>query len=259
LSPAASARSGEPLLLACDLDGTLLDYESRPMPGAGEALKELVRAGALFAVVTGRPLQSARRATATLGIDPVVFACCHGALVVEAGGTVLRDLPVPSGPGHSVIAQALQAGVSVTVWDVDEPRELEPGDDISAEPGAAASRLVVHGSPETVAGLLVELREEWAGRLRVSPIRPGFLGVFAPEVDKGDALRFLAAHLGVPLERTVACGDGEADATLLAAAAVRIAVGEEPHELGHLEDVVVTGWARLPAVLRAQVLTLLSS
>ena len=115
----------------------------------------------------------------------------------------------------------------------------------------------MHGDPDTVAGLLAELREEWAGRLRVSPIRPGFLGVFAPEVDKGDALRFLAAHLGVPMARTVACGDGEADATLLAAAAVRIAVGEEPHELGHLEDVVVTGWARLPAVLRAQVLPLL--
>ena len=153
--------------------------------------------------------------------------------------------------------RALQAGVSVTVWDVDEPRELEPGDDVSAEPGTAASRLVVHGDPDTVAGLLAEFREEWAGRLRVSPIRPGFLGVFAPEVDKGDALRFLAAHLGVPMTRTVACGDGEADATLLAAAAVRIAVGEEPHELGHLEDVVVTGWARLPAVLRAQVLPLL--
>ena len=257
MAPDGSARGGRPLLLACDLDGTLLDYESRPVPGAGETLTELVRAGALFTVVTGRPLQSARRATAALGVDPAVFACCHGALVVEAGGTVLRHLTVPPGLGHDVMVRALAAGVAVTVWDVDEPRELEPGDDLSAEPGGSASRLVVHGDPDTVAGLLAEFREEWAGRLRVSPIRPGFLGVFAPEVDKGDALRFLAAHLGVPMTRTVACGDGEADETLLAAAAVRVAVGEEPHELGHLEDVVVTGWARLPAVLRAQVLPLL--
>ena len=140
---------------------------------------------------------------------------------------------------------------------MDEPRELEPGADASDEPGDFASRLVVHGDPETVAGLLSEFREEWAGRLRVSPIRPGFLGVFAPEVDKGDALRFLAARLGVSMTRTVACGDGKADETLLAAAAVRVAVGEEPHELGHLEGVVVTGWAQLPAVLRARVLPLL--
>ncbi len=257
MAPAGSQRRSEPLLLACDLDGTLLDYESRPVPGAGEALAELVRAGALFVVVTGRPLQSARRATAALGIDPLLFACYHGALVVEAAGTVLGHLPVPPGPGHDVMVRTLAAGVSVTVWDVDEPRELEPGADLSAEPGATASRLVVHGDPDTVARLLAEYREDWAGRLRVSPIRPGFLGVFAPEVDKGAALRFLAARLHVPMARTVACGDGVADETLLAAATVRIAVGEEPHELGHVEDVVVSGWARLPAVLRTLVLPLL--
>jgi len=249
----ASARA----LLACDLDGTLLDHESAPIPGARGALEELVRAGARFAVVTGRPLRSARRATAALGVEPVVFACYHGALIALPGGAVLRHLPVPPGPGRAVIAGGLDAGVAVTVWDVDEPRELEPGADYADEPGASASRLVLHGDPATVARLLTGLREEWAGRLRVSPIRPGFIGVFAPQVDKGDALRFVAAHLGVPMTRTAACGDGTADETLLAAAAVRIAVGGEPHELGHLEDVVVADWTRLPDVLRTRVLPLL--
>ena len=247
------------MLLACDLDGTLLDHDSRPVPGAGEALRELAVAGALVAVVTGRPLQSARRATAALGVEPVVFACCHGALIAGADGALLRHLPVPAGPGRAVIHRAHSAGVAVTVWDVDEPRELEPGADAVGEPGTVASRLVLHGGPETVARLLTELRGEWAGRLRLSPIRPGFIGVFAPDVDKGDALRFVAARLGVPLQRTAACGDGVADETLLAAAAVRIAVGEHPHELGHLEDVVVTDWARLPSVLRSLVLPLLAS
>ena len=149
-----------------------------------------------------------------------------------------------------------EVGVTVTVWDVDEPRELEPGADLSAEPGTAAEPPgACTENPDTVARLLAEFREEWAPRhLRDLPIRPGFLGVFAPEVDKGDALRFPGR---APGRCQVACGDGEADATLLSAAAVRIAVGEEPHELGHLEDVVVTGWARLPTVLRAQVLPLL--
>ena len=43
---ASARRPGEPLLLACDLDGTLLDYEAAPLPGAGEAVAELVAAGA---------------------------------------------------------------------------------------------------------------------------------------------------------------------------------------------------------------------
>jgi hypothetical protein len=54
----------------------------------------------------------------------------------------------------------------------------------------------------------------------------------------------------------LAGGDGRADETLLAAAAVRIAVGESPHVLGHLAGVTVTDWARLPGVLRARVLPL---
>ena len=254
------ARSGGgPLLVACDLDGTLLDYEAAPVPGAGDALADLVRAGALFAVITGRPLLAARRATASLGVEPVVFACYHGALVAGAGGALLRHLPVPAAPGHAVLERGVAEGVGVTVWDVDEPRELDSASDTAAEPGPAASRLVLHGDPVTVARLLAELREEWAGRLRVLPIRPGFIGVFAPEVDKGDALRFVAGHLGVPMERTVACGDGTADETLLAAATVRIAVGEEPHVLGGLPGVIVTDWAHLPDVLRARVLPLLQS
>ena len=189
-------------------------------------------------------------------MEPVVFACYHGALVAQASGRILRHLPLPRPEARAIAAEALAAGVAVTVWDVDEPRELEPrgGDD---EPGDDVSRLVLHGESATVARLLGAASTEWAGRLRVEPIRPGFLGVFAPGVDKGDALRFVAARLGVPLERTVACGDGTADETLLAAAAVRVAVGEPPHVLGHLPDVVVTNWARLPETLRAQVLPLL--
>ena len=247
----------EPLLLACDLDGTLLDYEAAPVPGAAEAIAELIAAGALFAVVTGRPLQAARRATATLGVEPVVFACYHGALVVEADGTPIRHLPVPAGPARAVAAEALASGAGVTVWDVDEPRELGTGAGPGDEPGDEVSRLVLHGDPTLVERLLGELRAEWVGRLRIQQIRPGFLGVFSPQVDKGEALGLIAGRLGAPPERTVACGDGTADETLLAAAAVRIAVGEAPHTLGHLPGVVVTSWARLPDTLRAQVLPLL--
>ena len=94
--------------------------------------------------------------------------------------------------------------------------------------------------------------------LRIEPIRPGFLGVFAPEVDKGDRppVHRLAGW-GYRYERTVACGDGTADESLLAAAAVRIAVGGRPHALGHLPGVVVTDWAPLPDRFHTQVLPLL--
>ena len=242
----------EPLLLACDLDGTLLDYEAAPIPGAGEAVTELIGAGASFVVVTGGRYRRRAARRPPSASSPVVFACYHGAFIVEADGGVIRQLPVPRDPARAVTAEALRRGAGVTVWDVDEPRELEPGAGIGAgdEPGDAVSRLVLHGDADVVARLLADLRDAWAGGRRPQQIRPGFVGVFAPAVDKGDALRLVARRLGVRMERTVACGDGTADETLLAAAAVRIAVGDPPHVLGHLQDVVVTTWARLPDTLR---------
>lgn len=250
-----------PVLIASDLDGTLLDHEGAPVPGAGDALAELVEAGALFCVVTGRPLRSARRATAALGVVPVVYACYHGALVAEASGRIVRHLPLPRREAGEITAEALGAGIGVTVWDVDQPRELEPGAGAGRTPGElpgdTVSRLVLHGEPCAVDRLHDRLQLEWSGRLQVRPIRAGFIGVFAPRVDKGDALRFASSRLGVASERTVACGDGVADETLLAAASVRIAVGEAPHVLGGLPGVTVTDWARLPVVLHELVLPLL--
>jgi HAD superfamily hydrolase (TIGR01484 family) len=257
---APSGPDREPVLLACDLDGTLLDHEGAPVPGVGEVLAELVGAGALFAVITGRPLRAARRATTALGVEPVVCACYHGALVADPSGRILRHLPLARREARGIAAEALAEGVAVTVWDIDEPRELEPragrGRLTGDPPGDRVSRLVLRGEPVTIASLLERLQREWTGRLQVRPIRPGFIGVFSPQVDKGEALHFAAARLGVRSERTLACGDGSADETLLAAAAVRIAVGESPHVLGHLAGVTVTDWARLPGVLRARVLPL---
>lgn len=270
------SRGGEaaagPVLLACDLDGTLLDHEGAPVPGVGEAIAGLVGAGAVFVVVTGRPLQAARRATAALGVEPTIYACYHGALIADRTGTVLRQRPLPRRDAEEMVAEALSEGVGVTIWDVDEPREAGPGTGeasgsaagtgasappSAAPPGDRVSRLVLHGEPAVIARLLSEMREEWAGRLQVKPIRPGFIGVFAPGVDKGEALSHVAARLDVPLERTVACGDGAADETLLAAAAVRIAVGRTPHVLERLPGVMVSDWERLPDVLRSSVLSLI--
>lgn len=265
----------EPLLLACDLDGTLLDHASSPVPGVSEVLGELVAAGVLFVVCTGRPLHAARRATTSLGVEPLVYACFHGALITTASGQIIRHLPVPPAAARSVADEALVRGLGVTVWGVDEPRELgtnhSPANSASGAPAPSTvtdgpggvggfdqvSRLVLYGDPAVAARLLVDLRTEWAGRLRVEPIRPGFVGVVAPDVDKGAALQLIARRLGVRPGRTIACGDGAGDETLLAAAAVRIAVGEPPHVLGHLPDVVVARWPELPAVLRARVLALL--
>ena len=65
-------------------------------------------------------------------------------------------------------------------------------------------------------------REACAASLRarayVTRSLPEFVEVLDPAVDKGEALRFVAARLGVAMEETVAIGDSWNDAPLLEAA-----------------------------------------
>jgi hypothetical protein len=244
-------------LVACDLDGTVLEDDGSPVPGIHEALSELVSSGAAFVVCTGRPLHSARGASGSLGVDAAGFACYHGALVVSGTGERLRHLPVPRDAARAVAARALREGLGVTVYDDDEPRELVAGGDPEDEPGSIVSRLVLHGGAATATRLIAGLRHEWGGRLRIEQIRPGFVGVFHRGAQKGDALRLLVDHLGMPPGKVAACGDSAQDESLLAAAAVRIAVGERPHVLGRVPGVVVTSRARLAETLLARVRPLL--
>ena len=251
MAPPGGARA----VVACDLDGTVLEGDGSPAPGVGEALAELVDAGAAFVVCTGRPLRSARRATEALGVDAAGFACYHGALVVAGSGEAIRHLPLPRDAARAVAGAAVRQGLGVTVYDVDEPRELDAGPE--HEPGDDVSRLVLHGEAATAAQVFAGLRREWGGRLRIEQIRPGFVGVFHRAADKGAALRLLAGRLGVPPGRVAACGDSSQDESMLAAAAVRIAVGGRPHVLERLPGVVVTSRARLAETLLAQVRPLL--
>ncbi len=243
------------VLLACDLDGTLLDAEGTPVLDIGPTLAALRVAGAPLAVCTGRPLHAARRAVERLGAEPAVYMCYHGALVVDPdAGRQLRYLPLPQAAASTLAAEALDHGLGVTVYDVDEPRELvhpvaeggpqgdarsrgrEPVGDLL---GPSVTRLVLHGRPELVSLLLPGFAKRWAGRLRMEPIRPGFIGVLHARADKGDAVRLTAAYLGVPLDRVIACGDSEADESLLRVAGVRIAVGDAPPALRRLKPLVV--------------------
>ena len=253
MAPPEGARA----LVACDLDGTVLEDDGSPAPGVAEALTELIASGAAFVVCTGRPLQSARRATDALGVDPAGFACYHGALVVTGSGPPIRHLPVPRDAARAVAAEARRRGLGVTVYDYDEPRELAADGGPGDEPGDDVSRLVLHGEATNAARLLAGLRDEWGGRLRIEHIRPGFIGVFHRGADKGDALRLLAVHFGVPPGRVAACGDSSQDESLLATAAVRIAVGGRPHVLERLPGVVVTSRAGLAETLLARVPRLL--
>ena len=80
------------------------------------------------------------------------------------------------------------------------------------------------------APLLVELEQHLqlllSGEASASRSQSRYLDITALKANKGDALVALAEHLGVPLERTVAIGDGGNDPAMFHRAGLSIAMGQ---------------------------------
>jgi len=242
-------------LLACDLDGTLLAADGSPAPGIVAALADLDARGARLVVCTGRPLHGAMEAVEALHADPVAYVCYHGALAIDATtGKWLRHLKIPVDVASGIVREAHLLGLSVTMYDGDERRELAPAafgaaHDLPASPGI--TRLVLSGDPARVAAAYPGLAASWDSGLRMDHAGDGIVDVLHAGADKGDALRLVAARLRVPGERIVACGDAAADETLLRAAAIRIAVGGAPASLRAAAQLVVSQDALSGALRRA--------
>jgi hydroxymethylpyrimidine pyrophosphatase-like HAD family hydrolase len=237
-------RSPIKALLACDLDGTLLVADGLPAPGIVEALADLDAHGARLVVCTGRPLHGAQKAVAALHADPVAYVCYHGALVLDATtGEWLRRLTIPYEVASGIVSEARLMGLSVTLYDGDERRELAPAASRAAldfRALAGVTRLVLSGDPAIFAAAVPGLAASWGRSARVESAGGGTVAILPASADKGEGLRLVAAHLGVPLAKVVACGDDAADKSLLLAAAVRIAVGDAPVSMRVAAQLVVS-------------------
>ena len=70
-------------LIACDMDGTLLDSQKRLPMDFSEVLAALKEKGVLFAVASGRQYAALRRDFEPY-IEDVLFICENGALLAES-------------------------------------------------------------------------------------------------------------------------------------------------------------------------------
>ena len=88
-------------LIACDMDGTLLDSQKRLPDGLLPALERLRAQGVAFAVASGRQYAALRRDLEPL-VPYIYFICENGALIMRGDEQVFID-PVPAGELPAVI------------------------------------------------------------------------------------------------------------------------------------------------------------
>ncbi len=236
-------------LLVVDIDGTLVGRDGRIRPRVRAAIQAALAQGVRVALCTGRPLRACQPLVAALGLTGPQIAF-DGALVSDSAGTtvVLRQ-PVANRALAALYAWARAVDLCLELYteagyyiDRPWPESRRHGALIGLPPVVAdygpllASATLIKGQfvvADPARRALVEaylatapldLRFAWA---KPPPDLPGldFVNITHPAVDKGTAVRALAAYYGLPLTAVMAVGDGPNDLPFLRVAGLAVAMG----------------------------------
>ncbi len=247
-----------PRLVACDIDGTLLDHLGVLRPAVVRAVAAVRRSGAQVILCTGRsPWTNVADIAAELGLSGHQITM-QGALISDpVSGTVLRRTSLSAAgylhalqfaEAHAVdpivsLLDGHRAGHGVT-WHAygyapEDGPALRRIPDLRALAGEGAMRVFLPLDPG-VFGRVRDAALAWADGLTSVVWSDGAgLEFVAPGVHKGSALTWYADHLGIPIAEVAAVGDGSNDRELLATAGWSAAMGDASDDIRASSDIVV--------------------
>ncbi|HKU81560.1 MAG TPA: Cof-type HAD-IIB family hydrolase [Candidatus Tumulicola sp.] len=249
--------NGSPRLIAFDLDGTLLGRDLTISERVRKAIARVQAAGVAGCLVTGRMYRASVPFARALGLDaPIV--CYQGAAIIDpATDEILAHSALDNAVVLELIDLAAAEDLHLQLYRNDEyyVERRNAYTDLYAQLSKAepvvvpslreafayspSTKAVVVADPEQAQRYAGELSQRLAGRAYVTRSLPEFVEILDPSVDKGGALAFVAARLGVPMDAVMAIGDSWNDAPLLRAAGLAVAMGSAPDELRELADAVV--------------------
>ena len=250
-------------LVVFDIDGTLIGASGQVDNRFWEAAEEVLAAGVKMAVCTGRPgmgiaLKIAKRLGAP---NPHVFQ--SGAHVGYTDGRTVKVVALKESDTRQIIELSRDAGA---VLELYTPNALyvERTTDLSERHAAMIGVTALVRDLEEVAASEPVVRAQWVVPLSeqmtlaaqaptgvqlshaVSPALPdiAFVSVTRQGVSKASAVKQLAEHMRIPLERVMAVGDSEGDLPmLLEVGHPRIMANATPElreqfpVLGHVDEV----------------------
>ena len=229
-------------LIAVDLDGTLIGKDLTIPVHNRRALQAAMKAGCWATIATGRSFIPTVRYAHELELNAPLLLY-QGALIQDhwTGRIIHREtLPLPL--AREVAALAADHELVTQVHDEDGTAFTDrcnpirplmqtitgipttPVDDLVTWLHRPPLKFLFLAQPDQVESLLQMLRVHFDGRVEVVRSHAHIVEITAPGVSKGHGLSVLASHLGVAREATLAIGDHDNDADMLAWAGLGIAM-----------------------------------
>ena len=249
-----------------DLDGTLLDGRSQVTPRTVRAVKALEKAGFTVILCTGRSLPGTRRVHKDLGLTTPV-AAYNGCWIGRLEEAPWRYAPIPDHAAAHVLETEGQASFSFRHRGEHKYTHVKEHDDHVrvADWYENVVRVAHPGELPATDLMRVSLFFDDAGASESAwsaipaPVREGLhretfpLSLFPDFRDshlilcelqrrgkgKAEMYDWLRDEAGIPSERTIAVGDHQNDASMMAGAGLAVAMGNATGEILGLADLVI--------------------
>lgn len=248
----------EGMLLACDMDGTLLD-DSKQIPAENLcALQYFTEQGGRLSLETGRSPHAIGAYTAQLPVN-APYSVMNGSLICDKHSQILHCTGMPK-QAKAMVEYALlnnsQFGCEIFTAETALIRQMSSHtlqhmrklhldyQMLSDEQFAKSSTddwctINFTGEPEPIAALTQDLLIRYPGMFDVTSSMPTFCEITAAGVNKGSALRYIVEYL-LDVERVFAIGDSYNDESMLQEAQISFAPANAEPEVLQNVDVTVS-------------------
>jgi hydroxymethylpyrimidine pyrophosphatase-like HAD family hydrolase len=237
-----------PRLVACDVDGTLVDRDGRLPTAVGEAIELVVAAGVPVVLATGRSWHGVLPLVEEMKLPPGSSVCSNGAVIVRYPPEEIVKA-VTFDPREVIKrVEEFAPGTLIAVEEIGRGYRLNnhfPGGDLTGEmiiedveqlSARPVTRIILRDptrSDQDFVGLARHLGLDgvtyfvgWSAWLDIAPAG----------VNKATALAEVAAGLGIPAADVLAFGDGRNDIEMLRWAGRGVAIGDAPAEVQDAAD-----------------------
>lgn len=254
--PAFRPALGPGLIVALDVDGTILDRDGRVSDRVHAALSRLGATGARIVVSTGRSVFASLPVAHHIGVRRGWMVCANGALTLRLdpgleGGHEVVD-SVTFDPTHviSTLREAIPEGIfAVEVPDegflvtrlfpdgeLIEDQRVVSHEEIVSRP---VNRVVLRAPAMSLEDFTDLVRATGSSTVEEYSIGwTSWLDVAPEGVSKATALAGLAARLGADASQVVAVGDGTNDIEMLRWAGLGVAMGSAPESVKASADII---------------------
>lgn len=228
-------------LIAADMDGTLLNSESKLSQGNLEAIKKAMAQGVKFAVVTGRSVTSLKQFDFVAELNTPAIAYNGAKIYNMATDELIFEQGLDNEDALRLLDLAAVYGTTICAWSGDKyytntlnERSVTYGKMSWAEPiiiednkalaEQGVTKIIWNDSPERVQELIRELDKLKFNALSYCTSNPCFLETMNCSVSKAKSLGRLCDYYGIDSSEVIAVGDGENDLSMLQFAGLSVAM-----------------------------------